>query len=278
MARIREPLLRFFQKHYEITAPGTVDGGDICEAGRHFFIGVSHRTNEEGARQLAAFLALEGYTSSIVDIRAMTTILHLKSGISYIGENTLVLMEEMADRPEFKRLPDHPRVRSRRATPPTASASTTGSSSPSGFPGLEASLRAARLPAPGPGHVGVPEDGRRPELSVPALLSAASGLRPFESLTSPGPSGRLSATGSGGSDERGLALCAERQDPGAGARGAAEGPAGDRCLASRGSRLARGDASLEGGPGAPGAPASRTPAGRTCDAPARIPTRHRRPI
>ena len=102
VARIREPLLRFFQKHYEITAPGTVDGGDICEAGTHFFIGISHRTNEEGGRQLASFLAKEGYTASFVDIRKMTSILHLKSGISCIGEKTLVLMEEMADRPEFK--------------------------------------------------------------------------------------------------------------------------------------------------------------------------------
>ena len=38
----------------------------------------------------------------MVDIRTMTSILHLKSGISYIGENTLVLMEEMADDPRFK--------------------------------------------------------------------------------------------------------------------------------------------------------------------------------
>jgi dimethylargininase len=102
VARIQEPLLRFFQKHYSITAPGTLDGGDICEADQHFFIGVSHRTNEEGARQLADFLTQEGYTSSCVDIRAMTSILHLKSGISYVGDNTLVLMEELADAAPFK--------------------------------------------------------------------------------------------------------------------------------------------------------------------------------
>lgn len=99
--RIRGPLLGFFARHHAISAPGTVDGGDICEAGRHVFIGVSHRTNEEGARQLAACLAEEGYTSSTVDIRAMTSILHLKSGIAWVGEGTLVLMEELADRPEF---------------------------------------------------------------------------------------------------------------------------------------------------------------------------------
>ncbi len=99
---IRGAVLQFFQKHYEITAPGTVDGGDICEAGTHFFIGISHRTNEEGARQLAEYLKKEGCTSSTVDIRQMTTILHLKSGIACIDDQTLVLMEEMADRPEFK--------------------------------------------------------------------------------------------------------------------------------------------------------------------------------
>ena len=43
-----------------ITAPGTLDGGDICEAGDHCFIGISQRTNKEGARQLARFLAGDG--------------------------------------------------------------------------------------------------------------------------------------------------------------------------------------------------------------------------
>ena len=85
----------------KIEAPGTVDGGDICEAGEHFFIGVSHRTNAEGARQLAHQLAKWGYSSVVVDIRGMTGILHLKSGIAYIGENTMVVMEEMADNPLF---------------------------------------------------------------------------------------------------------------------------------------------------------------------------------
>ena len=93
---IRASVLEVFPETPAIEAPGTVDGGDICEAGEHFFLGVSHRTNEEGARQLAAHLAGFGYTSSVVDVRHMTSILHLKSGISYIGDNTLVVMEEMA--------------------------------------------------------------------------------------------------------------------------------------------------------------------------------------
>jgi dimethylargininase len=100
---IRDAVLKFFPEPLTIGPPGTVDGGDICEAEDHFFIGLSHRTNEEGARQLAAHLAAQGYTSSVIDVRPMTTILHLKSGISYIGDNTLVVMEEMAAHSEFQR-------------------------------------------------------------------------------------------------------------------------------------------------------------------------------
>jgi len=101
-AAIRETLRRFFPEVLEIQPPGTLDGGDICEAEDHFFIGLSHRTNEEGARQLAAHLARVGYSSSVIDIRAMTSILHLKSGISYIGGNTLVAIEEMAENEHFR--------------------------------------------------------------------------------------------------------------------------------------------------------------------------------
>ena len=98
---IRPELERFFPVMPTIEAPGTVDGGDICEASEHFFLGRSRRTNEEGTRQLVARLAELGYSSCTVDVRHMTSILHLKSGIGYIGENTLVVMEEMADNPVF---------------------------------------------------------------------------------------------------------------------------------------------------------------------------------
>jgi dimethylargininase len=100
---IRPFIERFYFSSFTIEAPGAVDGGDICEAGSHFFIGLSQRTNKEGARQLAACLNALGYTVSIVDVRSMKTILHLKSGVSYIGDNTLVVLEEMAANPLFNR-------------------------------------------------------------------------------------------------------------------------------------------------------------------------------
>jgi dimethylargininase len=96
VAAIREPLEKFFSTLYEIKAPGTLEGGDICQAESHFFIGISQRTNEEGARQLAEFLVREGYTSSFVDIRRIEGLLHLKSGMAYLGDNNLVVIEALA--------------------------------------------------------------------------------------------------------------------------------------------------------------------------------------
>ena len=102
VAAIRETISSFFPTALEIETPGTLDGGDICDAEGHFFLGLSHRTNEEGVRQLAAHLASQGYTSSVINVRGMTSILHLKSGISYIGDNTIVAMEEMAGNQLFR--------------------------------------------------------------------------------------------------------------------------------------------------------------------------------
>ena len=103
IATIRETLRRFFPEVLEIQPPGVLDGGDICEAEDCFFIGLSQRTNEEGARQLGAYLAGVGYRSCVIDIRAMSSILHLKSGVSYIGGHTLVVIDEMAGNENFHR-------------------------------------------------------------------------------------------------------------------------------------------------------------------------------
>lgn len=95
----------------QIQPPGTLDGGDICEAGEHYFIGLSERTNETGAEQLAQFVTAHGYTAGIVDIRAralrgqkvgiQTALLHLKSGFAYLGDNRLTVTETLAGLKEF---------------------------------------------------------------------------------------------------------------------------------------------------------------------------------
>jgi dimethylargininase len=102
VAGIEEAVSRFFPELARIEAPGTVDGGDICEAGDHFFIGLSERTNEEGARQLAAQLRRMGFTSATVDIRGVAGILHLKSGIAATSERRLAVIDTLAAHPAFR--------------------------------------------------------------------------------------------------------------------------------------------------------------------------------
>lgn len=78
-----------------IMAPGTLDGGDVCEADGHYLIGLSARTNVAGAEQLASLLAEVGYSSSIVDVRGSKRLLHLKTGMSYIGDGRLVVTADV---------------------------------------------------------------------------------------------------------------------------------------------------------------------------------------
>ena len=98
---ISKALAPVYGQLHSIREPGTLDGGDVCEAKNHFFIGISERTNEAGARQLAELLSTFDYTSSLVDIRDVRGILHLKSGLAYLGDRQLVLIDELQHRPEF---------------------------------------------------------------------------------------------------------------------------------------------------------------------------------
>ena len=110
VAAMKDTLRQFYPELAEIVAPGTLDGGDICEVvpapargetGAHFFIGISLRTNEAGAQQLADWLATKGCTSSFIDIRQTPGILHLKSGIASIGDNRLIVIDSLAAHPAF---------------------------------------------------------------------------------------------------------------------------------------------------------------------------------
>ena len=94
-------LIAHFPALAQINAPGTLDAGDVCEAADHVFIGISHRTNAAGAAQLSAWLQQFGITASMVDIRGIDSILHLKSGIAAIEPRRLVLIDALADHPAF---------------------------------------------------------------------------------------------------------------------------------------------------------------------------------
>ena len=94
-----ERALATYRKTVRIQAPGTVDGGDVLQVDSHFFIGISERTNREGAKQLGCIFEEYGYTWATVCVEAG---LHLKSSVNYIGKNTLLITGKFARGDEFK--------------------------------------------------------------------------------------------------------------------------------------------------------------------------------
>jgi dimethylargininase len=91
----------WFSRPARVAAPGTIDGGDVCEAGGHFFIGRSDRTNDAGAAHVAAWLRERGCSATLIDIRSMAALLHLKSGLAWLGERRLLATEELVGHPEL---------------------------------------------------------------------------------------------------------------------------------------------------------------------------------
>lgn len=90
-AAMRAVLQEQYEQIEEIQPPGTVEAGDIMMVGKHFYIGLSQRTNAEGARQMIALLEKYGFSGSTVPLREM---LHLKSGVAYLEENRLLASGE----------------------------------------------------------------------------------------------------------------------------------------------------------------------------------------
>lgn len=95
-------LEKYFKQIFTIEADGTLDGGDICKVEEVYFIGISERTNPTGAQQLAKILARYDFHTKMIDIRGMDGILHLKSAVNYLSEDTLILDPRMVDHPGFK--------------------------------------------------------------------------------------------------------------------------------------------------------------------------------
>ena len=83
-----------------VAAPGTLDGGDVLRIGRVLFVGQTARTNAEGTRQLAEALAPHGY--EVVPI-SPDGCLHLKSAVTYIGRETVLVNPAWIDLDCFSR-------------------------------------------------------------------------------------------------------------------------------------------------------------------------------
>ena len=89
----------YYDKIHEITEPGTVDAGDIMMVGSHYYIGISERTNINGAEQVLYILEQYGMTGTVVELQ---NVLHLKTGVSYLENNNLLACGEFMYSKEFK--------------------------------------------------------------------------------------------------------------------------------------------------------------------------------
>jgi dimethylargininase len=99
ITRIRPVIEELFEKVECIEDPGTLEPGDVMMVGTHFYIGLSDRTNKEGAGQLKAILDRYGMSATIIQVRDM---LHLKSGVAFLGNNTLLGVKELVHLDVFR--------------------------------------------------------------------------------------------------------------------------------------------------------------------------------
>jgi len=97
---IKHVLGDFFENIEEVSHPGTVEAGDIMMVGSHFYIGLSERTNRNGAEQVIGFLDKYGLTGSVIELKE---VLHLKTGTAYLEHNNLVVCGEFIRAEEFQK-------------------------------------------------------------------------------------------------------------------------------------------------------------------------------
>ena len=83
---------------FAIEAPGAIDGGDVLRVGRSVYVGLSSRSNQAGVEQLQRNLAPYGYTVRGVEVSGC---LHLKSAVTQVSEDTLLINPAWVDRSIF---------------------------------------------------------------------------------------------------------------------------------------------------------------------------------
>jgi len=75
-----------------IQEPGTLDGGDVLQAGDTVYVGRGGRTNSGGIRQLRELLAPLGRTVIAVPL---SNVLHLKSAVTALPDGTFLLLPQL---------------------------------------------------------------------------------------------------------------------------------------------------------------------------------------
>ncbi len=82
-----------------LPAAVTLDGGDVLRIGWTFYVGLSARTTTEAASALGEIVQPHGY--EVVPV-VVPELLHLKTGVCFVGNDTLVVTQRFARCPEFQ--------------------------------------------------------------------------------------------------------------------------------------------------------------------------------
>jgi dimethylargininase len=98
VAFMENTIHQFFSEVHIITAPGTLEAGDIMRVGSKLYVGLSARTNEAGVAQLRAIFAPHGV--EVISV-AMAEMLHLKTGVNYLSNNQMLVCGEFVNHPAF---------------------------------------------------------------------------------------------------------------------------------------------------------------------------------
>jgi len=88
-----------YRKLAYIEAPGTLDGGDVLTVGRRLYVGLSGRSSKDGIQQLRDHLRPYGYQVAGVDLHGC---LHLKTAVTQVAEDTLLINPAWVHRSAFK--------------------------------------------------------------------------------------------------------------------------------------------------------------------------------
>ncbi len=96
---IKEILSEWYENIEKIVEPGTVEAGDIMMVGSTYYIGKSKRTNDIGTNQLIKIL--EKYELTGIKVE-MHDVLHLKTGVAYLENNTMLATHSFIRDPLFK--------------------------------------------------------------------------------------------------------------------------------------------------------------------------------
>lgn len=93
-----EALAPYRQTILSMSAPATLDGGDVMRVGRTLYVGQSERSNAAGIAQLGELVSDYGYEVKPVPISGC---LHLKSAVTQVADRGLLLQPEWVDADAF---------------------------------------------------------------------------------------------------------------------------------------------------------------------------------